>query len=148
MAFFAAVPVLVVDRFDADARVAGILFAAFGAGAVVGNLTSFRFLADRFDVRSELADLVAAGGIPHATLSMGKGVLDEDNAGFAGTYSGAASAKPVLAAIEGADLLISVGVRLTDSTTIGFSHQLDPARTIDVQPFSTRIGNRDSRRCR
>ena len=48
-AFFAAVPVLVVERFDADAKVAGILFAGFGAGAIAGNVASFRFLTQRLD---------------------------------------------------------------------------------------------------
>ena len=48
-AFFAAVPVLVVERFDADPRIAGILFAGFGAGAVAGNVASFRFLTQRLD---------------------------------------------------------------------------------------------------
>ena len=44
LAFFAAVPVLVVQSYDADPTVAGILFAAFGAGSVCGNFLSFRFL--------------------------------------------------------------------------------------------------------
>jgi predicted MFS family arabinose efflux permease len=48
-AFFAAVPVLVIERFGEDAKVAGILFAAFGAGALAGNLVSFRFFAERID---------------------------------------------------------------------------------------------------
>jgi predicted MFS family arabinose efflux permease len=48
-AFFAAVPVLVVERFDADAKIAGILFAGFGAGAVAGNIASFRFLSERIE---------------------------------------------------------------------------------------------------
>ncbi|MEK6276088.1 MAG: MFS transporter [Actinomycetota bacterium] len=48
-AFFAAVPVLVVERFGADAKIAGALFAAFGAGALSGNILSFRFLAQRVD---------------------------------------------------------------------------------------------------
>jgi predicted MFS family arabinose efflux permease len=48
-AFFAAVPVLVVERFDADAKVAGVLFAGFGGGAVLGNVVSFRYLAQRFE---------------------------------------------------------------------------------------------------
>jgi MFS family permease len=48
-AFFAAVPVLVVERFDADPKIAGILFAGFGAGAVAGNIASFRFLTQRID---------------------------------------------------------------------------------------------------
>lgn len=48
-AFFAAVPVLVVERFGSDAKVAGALFAAFGAGALSGNILSFRFLTERVD---------------------------------------------------------------------------------------------------
>jgi MFS family permease len=48
-AFFAAVPVLTVERFGADAKVAGALFAAFGAGALSGNVLSFRFLTQRID---------------------------------------------------------------------------------------------------
>jgi predicted MFS family arabinose efflux permease len=48
-AFFAAVPVLVVERFGADAKIAGALFAAFGAGALTGNFLSFRFLTHRLD---------------------------------------------------------------------------------------------------
>ena len=46
-AFFAAVPVLVVERFDADPRLAGILYASFGVGAVIGNFASFRWLVGK-----------------------------------------------------------------------------------------------------
>jgi predicted MFS family arabinose efflux permease len=74
MAFFAAVPVLVVDRFDADARVAGILFAAFGAGAVVGNLISFRFLTDRFDGLTVIAASVPFQAAPLWFLPLNVGV--------------------------------------------------------------------------
>jgi predicted MFS family arabinose efflux permease len=48
-AFFAAVPVLVVERFDADPKIAGILFAGFGGGAIAGNIASFKFLTQRLD---------------------------------------------------------------------------------------------------
>jgi MFS family permease len=48
-AFFAAVPVLVFERFDANPRIAGLLFAGFGAGALCGNFVSFRFLTERID---------------------------------------------------------------------------------------------------
>ena len=54
-AFFAAIPVLVVDRFGADAKIAGVLFAGFGLGALVGNFLSFRFLAERFDALKLIA---------------------------------------------------------------------------------------------
>jgi indolepyruvate decarboxylase len=125
----------VLEDFTAAAR---SMLSGAGSLAVLAG-----FLADRFGDRRELADLVSVGQIPHATLSMGKGLFDESNPDFAGTYSGAASAKPTLAAVEGADLLISVGVRFTDGTTSGFSQHTDPERTIDVQPFTTRIGGRE-----
>lgn len=46
-AFFIAVPVLTIERFGADAKIAGALFAGFGAGALIGNFLSFRYLAQR-----------------------------------------------------------------------------------------------------
>jgi MFS family permease len=48
-AFFVAVPVLTIERFGADAKIAGLLFASFGAGALIGNVLSFRFLVHRLD---------------------------------------------------------------------------------------------------
>jgi len=42
-ALFAAIPVLAFMRYG-DARVAGLLFACFGAGALAGNLLAFRLL--------------------------------------------------------------------------------------------------------
>jgi len=48
-AFFVAVPVLTIERFGADAKIAGLLFAGFGAGALIGNVLSFRFLVHRLD---------------------------------------------------------------------------------------------------
>ena len=37
---FAMMPVLVVRRFDADAKILGFLFAGFGAGALIGSLVA------------------------------------------------------------------------------------------------------------
>jgi MFS family permease len=48
-AFFISVPVIVLTRFGHHAWIAGLLIASFGAGAVIGNAISFRFLARRFD---------------------------------------------------------------------------------------------------
>ena len=62
--FFVAVPVLTVERFGADARVAGVLFAAFGAGAVAGNFLSFRLLTDRMDALKLVAVTVPFQAAP------------------------------------------------------------------------------------
>jgi MFS family permease len=73
LAFFAAVPVLVVERFSADAKIAGILFAGFGAGAVAGNLVSFRFLSHRFDGLRVIAASVPFQAAPLWLLSLDVG---------------------------------------------------------------------------
>jgi MFS family permease len=62
--FFAAVPVLTIERFGADAKVAGLLFAAFGAGALAGNFFSFRLLTDRMDGLKLVALAVPLQALP------------------------------------------------------------------------------------
>lgn len=61
--FFAAVPVLVVGDYGADPRIAGWIFAAFGVGAVLGNVVSFR-LQDRFDGLLLVGTLVYGQALP------------------------------------------------------------------------------------
>jgi len=73
-AFFAAVPVLTVERFGADAKVAGALFAAFGLGAVCGNILSFRFLADRIPGLRLIALSVPFQALPLWVLPLDVGV--------------------------------------------------------------------------
>jgi len=63
-AFFISVPVLVVDRFGADPRVAGWLIASFGVGAVLGNAVAFRFLLERVRGFSLIAIGVLAQALP------------------------------------------------------------------------------------
>lgn len=46
-AIFVALPVLVVVRYDADPRIVGFLFAAFGVGAVLGNVVAYRLVKRR-----------------------------------------------------------------------------------------------------
>jgi MFS family permease len=63
MAFFAAVPVLVVADYGADARIAGWIFAAFGVGAVIGNAVAFK-LQDRREGLVIVATLVYGQALP------------------------------------------------------------------------------------
>lgn len=100
------------------------------------------FLADRFKVTPELASWLQQVNLPYATLLMGKGVLPEQLPGFVGTYAGAASIESTRRAIEEAEVIIAVGVRFSDTITAGFTQQIDPQRFIDIQPFFSRIGDR------
>ncbi len=63
-AFFVAVPVLVLARFGHHAWIAGMLIAAFGVGALLGNVVSFRFLARRFDGLWIVATFVLGQAVP------------------------------------------------------------------------------------
>lgn len=98
------------------------------------------FLALRWQQQSALAALREKRAIPCASLLMGKGVLDEQQPGYVGTYAGEASAGQVCGQIEQVDVAICVGVRFTDTITAGFTQQFAPERLIDLQPFSASVG--------
>ena len=68
-AFFVTVPVLVVARFGADARIAGFLFASFGVGALVGNAVSFRF-ARRVEAMQLIATFIIGQALPLWLLTL------------------------------------------------------------------------------
>lgn len=98
------------------------------------------FLAGRFGLRPLLQRWMAETPIAHATLLMGKGLFDEQHPNFVGTYSAGASSKEVRQAIEDADRVICVGTRFVDTLTAGFTQQLPAERTLDIQPYASRIG--------
>ncbi len=100
------------------------------------------FLADRFGARSSLNHWLSEVDLPHSTLLLGKGVLDETHPLFIGTYAGAASDASVKEYIENADVLITVGVWFVDTITAGFSQHITQDNCIDVQPEQVRIGRK------
>jgi MFS family permease len=72
-AFFVAVPVLTVERFGADAKIAGALFAAFGAGALLGNFLSFRYFSQRVEGLRLVALSVPLQALPLWVLTLDVG---------------------------------------------------------------------------
>ncbi|EAP0962462.1 alpha-keto acid decarboxylase family protein [Salmonella enterica] len=98
------------------------------------------FLAGSFGLRPLLQRWMAETPIAHATLLMGKGLFDEQHPNFVGTYSAGASSKEVRQAIEDADRVICVGTRFVDTLTAGFTQQLPAERTLEIQPYASRIG--------
>jgi predicted MFS family arabinose efflux permease len=63
MAFFAAVPVLVVSDYGSNPRIVGWIFASFGVGAVLGNMAAFR-LQERREGLAIVAALVYGQALP------------------------------------------------------------------------------------
>ena len=77
----------------------------------------------------------------HATMLMGKGIFDERQSGFYGTYSGSASAAPVKEAIEGADTVLCIGTRLPIRSLPVYPPAYARPQTIEVQPHASRVGD-------
>jgi predicted MFS family arabinose efflux permease len=63
-AFFVSVPVLVVARFGANPRVAGVLVAAFGVGALLGNVISYRVLMQKVEGLRVISLFVLGQALP------------------------------------------------------------------------------------
>jgi len=63
-AFFVTVPVLVLARFGHEPQIAGWLFAAFGIGAVLGNIVAFRYLMSRYDGYGIIAACIMCQALP------------------------------------------------------------------------------------
>lgn len=103
------------------------------------------FLADRAGARQALQELVKETALPFSTLLMGKSVLPEQQPGFVGTYSGAASAGDTQQNIERRDVVITVGTLWTDTITAGFTQQIDPLRNIAIDLYRCRVGEQTFR---
>ncbi|KMK86168.1 indolepyruvate decarboxylase [Pectobacterium brasiliense] len=99
------------------------------------------FLAQRVGVAEQIQRWLDKTPLPHATLLMGKGTLNEQHRSFTGTYAGGGSHETIRAHIEDADVIISIGVRYTDTITTGFSHQIPSEKNIDIQPTLARVGS-------
>ncbi|MBN3263333.1 indolepyruvate decarboxylase [Pectobacterium brasiliense] len=99
------------------------------------------FLAQRVGVAEQIQRWLDKTPLPNATLLMGKGTLNEQHRSFTGTYAGGGSHEAIRAHIEDSDVIISIGVRYTDTITAGFSHQIPSEKNIDIQPTLARVGS-------
>lgn len=99
------------------------------------------FLAQRAGVAGQIQRWLDKTPLPHATLLMGKGTLNEQHRSFTGTYAGGGSHEAIRAHIEDADVIISIGVRYSDIITACFSHQISSEKNIDIQPTLARVGS-------
>jgi alpha-keto-acid decarboxylase len=97
-------------------------------------------LAHRFGAASDLARLLAAGPLTHATTLWGKSLVDESDPYFVGVYAGAASAEVTRQAVEDAAVLITAGVQFTDLNSGFFTQQIARRRTIEIGAGAASVG--------
>ena len=89
-------------------------------------------MVHRLGLQNQLKALIADTDIPYTTLSWGKTLLDENSDRWAGTYAGVASRPVVKNAVENCECLIKIGVQYTDTTTAGFSQDIDDDVVVDL----------------
>ncbi|WP_296406005.1 thiamine pyrophosphate-binding protein [Psychrobacter sp.] len=93
-------------------------------------------------LKQALNALVADTKIPYATLSWGKSLLNEQDERWAGVYYAKVSNPIVKDAVENAECLIQVGVTFTDTTSSGFSQQIDQSRTVEISENNSMVGDK------
>ena len=89
-------------------------------------------MVHRLGLQSQLKALIADTDIPYTTLSWGKTLLDENSSRWAGTYAGVASRPVVKDMVENCECLIKIGVQYTDTTTAGFSQDIDENVVVEL----------------
>ncbi len=100
-------------------------------------------MVHRLGLQNQLKALIADTNIPYTTLSWGKTLLDEQSPRWAGTYAGVASRPVVKDAVENCECLIKIGVQYTDTTTAGFSQDINEDVVVDLHYERASIGGQN-----
>ncbi|EWC46817.1 pyruvate decarboxylase [Drechslerella stenobrocha 248] len=96
--------------------------------------------AIRHRVVDEVHELIDKTQLPAFVTPMSKGAVDETNPRFGGVYIGDVSRPDVKAAVESADLILSIGALKSDFNSGGFSYHTSTKRTIEFHSDHTKVG--------
>jgi indolepyruvate decarboxylase len=95
----------------------------------------------RYGVENRVAALARKLGVPVVTTFMGRGLLEDAPDVVIGTYLGAAGHPAVSRLVEGADMLLLLGVIVSDTNFALSQRRLDPRRTVLAIDRQVRIGH-------
>ena len=95
----------------------------------------------RYGLEARVARLARKLGLPVVTTFMGRGLLGDAPDVLSGTYLGAAGDPAVTALVEKADMLLLLGVILSDTNFALSQRKLDPRRSVLAIGRTVRIGH-------
>ncbi|CAL80602.1 indole-3-pyruvate decarboxylase [Bradyrhizobium sp. ORS 278] len=95
----------------------------------------------RYGVEDQIAALARKLGLPLVTTFMGRGLLDNADDVVAGTYLGAAGNPAITQLVEEADLVLMLGVILSDTNFALSNRAPDPRRMILASSREVQIGH-------
>jgi TPP-dependent 2-oxoacid decarboxylase len=94
----------------------------------------------RFGMAPLVQQFIEKTGIPFASMSMGKAILDEDHPLFLGLYGGKLSDPDVQACVENSDLVLEFGTIMCDFNTGDFTAHLTEKNSIEIHADQVRVG--------
>nr|WP_238881966.1 thiamine pyrophosphate-dependent enzyme [Clostridium sp. YIM B02551] len=94
----------------------------------------------RYNLQSQVEQIVQKMNLPVTTMIMGKGSYDESNKNYIGLYAGGLGSKDVKNIVETSDCILSVGTKWSDYNTGAFTAMLNPLNIIDIQPYYVTVG--------
>lgn len=95
--------------------------------------------AHRLNTINELRELIDHTGYPFTTTMLGKSVLPEKHPQFAGVYNGIVGRESVRRIVEEADVVLGLGVLMTDINFGAWTSQLDISKMIVANSDNVRI---------
>lgn len=95
--------------------------------------------AHRLNTVNELRELIDHVGYPFTTTMLGKSVLPEKHPQFAGVYNGIIGRESVRRIVEEADVVLGLGVLMTDINFGAWTSQLDTSKMIVANSDNVRI---------
>lgn len=101
--------------------------------------------AKSFQLESSMEHLAHRMNIPISCMVYGKGAIDEAHPNYIGIYAGSFGSQDVRQAVEEADCVIAVGLVWADTNTASFTSELNPQKTIEIQPDFVKIGEAEYR---
>jgi indolepyruvate decarboxylase len=93
----------------------------------------------RFGLQAELQRLIDASGLPFATMTMDKSVLNERQPAYMGAYSGNLMNEKLGDFVESCDRILSVGNLMSDQNTAAFTAKIDARRDIRIEHHATSV---------
>lgn len=85
-----------------------------------------------YHIEQQLDAFIQKFNLPITTLPLGKSAFNEDDAHYLGTYTGSTTDEPLKSRVDTADLVLLLGVKLTDSATSGFSFGFTDQQVISI----------------
>ncbi|ARJ50596.1 alpha-keto acid decarboxylase family protein [Staphylococcus lutrae] len=94
-----------------------------------------------FALQHEVQTVAERLNLPVAQLSLGKSAFNEESTQYMGMYDGEVAETAIRDYVDGSDLVLTLGAKLTDSATAGFSQKFPDEAVMMLNHHQVKIGD-------